>query len=281
MAWTVPIVQVTAVLGDVTRDARGDQRERPAHAAGRQTVRRHAHDRGRGGRPVAVHAKLPVLGAVEASVVYVLPPLRLSSIFTVAVDSRFDVHVIVCAVPIVQLAPAAGDVTDSDGLPIVNVPLVPTAGTLPFAVTRTTAALVAGPVAVHARLPVAGAADASVVQLAPPSRLSSTRTVVPAGRLLDQEIVRAVPIAQLAPAAGDVTASVAVTIGKAAPTPLADRTPCDVTRTRACAVSGPDAVQTKLPVFGDGGHSGAGTSRHHPGSIRSTRDRRREGCPSM
>ena len=32
--------------------------------------------------------------------------------------------------------------------------------------------------------------------------------------------------------------------------PLAGTAPCEVTRTRAAAVSGPDAVQTKLPVFG-------------------------------
>ena len=179
-----------------------------------------------------------------------LPPLRVSSIFTVADDSRFEVHVIVCASPIVQLALAAGDVTVTDGLPMVNPALVATAGTPPFALTRTTAALVAGPVAVHARLPPV-AAEASVVQLAPPSPLSSTRTVVPAGRLLeDQGIVRAVPIAQFAPAAGDVTASAGVTIWNAGPTPPAGTAPVDVTRTRAAAVSGPDAVQTKLPVFG-------------------------------
>ena len=147
--------------------------------------------------------------------VYVLPPLRLSSTFTVAVDSRFEVHVIVWAVPIVQLAPATGDVTESDGLPMVKVLLVPTAGTLPFAVTVTIAALVAGPVAVHARLPVAGADDASVVQVPPASRLSWTRTVVPAGRLFDDQEIVLVPMAQLAPAAGDVMASVAVAIWQA------------------------------------------------------------------
>ena len=120
---------------------------------------------------------------------------------------------IVYGVPIVQLAPAAGDVRDSAGLPMANAPLVATAGTLPFAVTRTIAALVAGPLAVQARLPLAGAADASDVQVAPASRLSATLTVVPAARLLVHEIVRAVPIAQLAPAVGDVTASVGFTIG--------------------------------------------------------------------
>ena len=192
------------------------------------------------------------------------------------------VHVIVCAVPIVQLAPAAGDVTDSDGLPMVNAPLVPTAGTPPFAVTRTSAALVAGPVAVHARLPLAGAADASVVQVAPPSRLSSTRTVVPAGRLLeDQEIVRAGPD-------GPVRARGRRRHGQRRGDDLeggaARRSPAQrpvvVTRTRACAVSGPDAVQTKLPVFGAAAVQELEASRHHPGSARSRRDRRREGCAS-
>ena len=41
-----------------------------------------------------------------------------------------------------------------------------------------------------------------------------------------------------------------MTIWKTPPTPLADTAPLDVTRTRADAVSGPDAVQTKLPVLG-------------------------------
>ena len=104
--------------------------------------------------------------------------------------------------------------------------------------------------AVQARLPLAGDAEASAVQVVPPSRLRSTRTVVPAARLLDHEIVRAVPIAQLAPAAGDVTASVAVVIWKAAPTWLAASAPVVATRTRAAAVSGPVAVQRKLPVLG-------------------------------
>ena len=136
------------------------------------------------------------------------------------------------------------------------------------------------PVAVQARLPLAGADDASVVQVAPPSRLSSTRTVVPAGRLLVQEIVRAVPIAQLAPAVGDVTASVGVTIWKAAPTPLAGTAPIDVTRTRASAASGPVAVQTKLPVLGAAAASDLEASRRRRGSARSTPDRRRAGCAS-
>src|SRR6185295_13511208 len=112
-------------------------------------------------------------------------------------------QVIACGVPIVHCAPAAGEARARAGLPIANVPLAPSAGR-PFAETRTFAAAVAGPMTVQPRLPVAGAAVASAVQVAPPSLLSSTRVVMPAGRLLDHEMVRAVPIAQLAPAAGAV-----------------------------------------------------------------------------
>jgi hypothetical protein len=91
-----------------------------------------------------------------------VPPLRLSWTRTVPPGSRLLAHVIVCVVPIVQLAPATGAVTAIPALEMANVALVPLAGTAPFDDTRTTAADVAGPAAVHARFPVAAALAASV-----------------------------------------------------------------------------------------------------------------------
>ena len=82
---------------------------------------------------------------------------------TVSVAGRFVVQVIARAVPTVQLAPVVGAVIASVGLTIANPPLVPLAGTAPFAVTRTIAAVAAGPVAVQAKLPLFGADAASVV----------------------------------------------------------------------------------------------------------------------
>src|SRR6185503_16878242 len=168
------------------------------------------------------------------------PALRLICTFTVVDGSRLLVQAMVCAVPMTQLAPATGDVTANAGLPIVNTPLVPAAATAPFADTRTSADVVAGAVTIHANVPLAAADADSVVQLPPPLRLSSTRTVVPPGRLLlVHAMVRAVPIAQFAPAPGDVTTTDRVTIANAPPTPLADTAPLPVIRIRASAASGP------------------------------------------
>ncbi len=78
------------------------------------------------------------------------------------VAGRFVVQVIAWTVPIVQLAPVVGEVIASVGLVMVNRPLVPPAGTAPFAVTRTIAEVLAGPAAVQAKLPLFGAVAASV-----------------------------------------------------------------------------------------------------------------------
>ena len=77
---------------------------------------------------------------------------------------RFVVQVIASAVPTVETRPQwCGAVIASVGLRIANTPLIPPAGTAPFAVTRTIADPLAGPVAVQAKLPLFGAAAASVV----------------------------------------------------------------------------------------------------------------------
>ena len=91
------------------------------------------------------------------------------------------------------MAAGAGPVTASAGMTMPNAPLTPLAVTGPFAVTRTVALAVSGPVTVQARLPLFGAADASVSNVPPPSRLSSTSTVALAGRLSVQVIASDVP----------------------------------------------------------------------------------------
>ena len=83
---------------------------------------------------------------------------------------------IVTGVPAYASAPAAGPVTVSDGVAIANAPLVPLAATGSVTVTRATRPRESGPVATQAKLPVLGAAAASVSNVLPPSRLSSTTT---------------------------------------------------------------------------------------------------------
>src|SRR5438477_225988 len=112
---------------------------------------------------------------------------------TVSVAGRFVVQVIACAVPTGQLAPAVGAV-------IANAAPRPVVGTGWFPVTRTTAAPAAGPVAVQAKLPVLGAAAASVSKLVPPSRLNSTSIVASDGKLSVQVIVWGVPTKATEPA---------------------------------------------------------------------------------
>ena len=64
------------------------------------------------------------------------------------------------------MAAGAGLVTISAGVTMPNAPLAPLAVAGPFAVTRIFAFAVSGPVATQARLPVFGAAAASVSNVA-------------------------------------------------------------------------------------------------------------------
>src|SRR4051812_8834131 len=92
-----------------------------------------------------------------------------------------------------------------------NAALAPVAVAGPVAVRRTSAAIVSGPVTVHAKLPVFGAAAASVSNEPPPSRLSSTSTVALGGKLPVHETASDVPTyAGTMPATGAVTMSVGV-----------------------------------------------------------------------
>ena len=86
----------------------------------------------------------------------------------------------------------AGPVTVSDGVVIANAPLVPLATTGSVTVTRATAAAVSGPVTTQAKLPVFGAAAASVSNVPPPSRLTSTTTDA-AGTFVDHVIGAVMP----------------------------------------------------------------------------------------
>jgi hypothetical protein len=141
-------------------------------------------------------------------------------------------------------------VTDTDGTAIANTPLVPAAVAGPLTVTRTIAAPVDGPVATHAKLPVLGTPAATVSNVAAPSRLKSTLTCDPAGKLLDHVIATGVPAYRPAPAAGLATVTDGSTIENAPPVATVATGLLTVTRTTAALVAGPVAVQTKLPVFG-------------------------------
>ncbi len=165
-------------------------------------------------------------------------------------DGRFVVQVIVCAVPISQLAPADGPVTFSAGITMAKAAPRPLVGNGSFPVTRTTAEVVAAPATVQAKLPVLGAAAASVSKVSPPSRLNSMSIVASAGRLSVQVIVWADPTKATEPAPGPVTVTAGVMTLNAAVSPTATTGPLAVTRTSACALSGPLAIQLKLPVFG-------------------------------
>ena len=345
----MPIVQLAAAAGEVTaivglRDGEGAA-DRRWLARGRSQVTRTSA--ALLAAPVAVHAKLPVLGAA-ASVVYVLPPSRLSSTRTVCGGRELFVQVIVWALPIAQFAPAVGavtartgvtianraaragrgcrigaadaddrcprvrardepgersgvgcgrgqrlegasavaaeldrgpwrscgrlldqamvcaepayqvvaavgPVTDRAGVTTANAPLAPLAKGGPFRVTRTSAAAASGPVAVQTKLPVLGAAAASISNEAPPSRLSSMSAVATPGMLCDQLIVAGVPANSVAFAAGAVTATAGVTMANVPLKPKAPALPVAVSRRHAFAVSGPAIGQAKLPVFGADG----------------------------
>src|SRR3954470_24880518 len=107
------------------------------------------------------------------------------------------------------MAPGAGPVTARTGVTTPKAPLAPLAVVGPVAVRRTRAAAVSGPVTVQVKLPVLGAAAASVSNEPPPSRLSSTSTVALGGRLSVQAMASDVPT-KATPADGAVTVSVGV-----------------------------------------------------------------------
>jgi hypothetical protein len=113
------------------------------------------------GNSVTVQVKLPVLGALDATV-WNVPPSREISMRAVALAGRFVVQVIAVDVPESNVVPATGAVTTTVGVMIANVPPVATVVPGLVTVTRTSAAPVSGPVTVHAKLPVFGALDVSV-----------------------------------------------------------------------------------------------------------------------
>ena len=191
MACTVPTVQATTRVGRGHRDAPGDQGELAAQAAGGEH-RSPSHAGSRSWWPARRGpGEAPGVGRaggerrIGASAVAAQLDLRRRR------DNRFVVQVIVWGFRSSSCA-AAGDVTASAGLPIANAPLVarPQARRL----RRDADDRRAGRRPGRGPRQAAGGRrrDASVVQVAPPRDCSSTRTVVPAGRLLeDHEIVRA------------------------------------------------------------------------------------------
>ena len=143
--------------------------------------------------PDAVQTKLPVFGAAAASSSKVAPPSRLSSIDTGSPAGRLCVQVIVTGVPAYASVPADGPVTVSAGVAIANAPLVLLSATgsghrHPGEDDRRV-----GPETTQAKLPVLGAAAASVSNVRPPSRLNSTMTGELPGRFVDQVIASGVP----------------------------------------------------------------------------------------
>ena len=100
---------------------------------------------------------------------------------------------IVTGVPAYASAPAAGPITVSAGVAIANAPLVLLSATGSVTVSARRRHAASGPVTTQAKLPVFGAAAASVSNVPPPSRLSSTTTDAPLGKLVDQVIASDVP----------------------------------------------------------------------------------------
>lgn len=142
--------------------------------------------------PTTGPLKIPVLNAEFVIVWKVDPPSRLSSMRTKAPLPRLLVQVTVSD-GVNTVAPAVGAVTVKVGVRITKLLLVPLAGREPLEVTRARALTTFGPVTSQLKEPVLGAESASVSKVLPPSRLSSMRTVPPAGRLWNQEMFVEVP----------------------------------------------------------------------------------------
>src|SRR6185436_475495 len=94
------------------------------------------------------------------------------------VAGRLLDQVIAADVPAYKVAPAAGPVTVTVGSSSPKLSLVPVAGTAPLAVMRRRASAAPGPETDPTKCPSIFGQEAAIVwNVAPPSRLSSTRTV--------------------------------------------------------------------------------------------------------
>src|SRR5262249_12668655 len=138
--------------------------------------------------PVTVQLKVPVLAPVfgtdEATTVQVLPPLRLTSRRMDALVPRLWLPVIPRTLPTGHVPRVWGGAPVTAGAaPVTFASLVSLAPGLPVHVTRTRAVVVFGLVTVQVKAPLLATEGASVLHVAPPSRLSSTRMTAEASRL--------------------------------------------------------------------------------------------------
>jgi hypothetical protein len=145
---------------------------------------------------VTVQLKLPPVAlefCTEAAIwLHVLPPSRLTSSRTVALDPRLFVQLIVCTLPTSQVSPALGAVRLIVPLETVKSAVVATMLVFAVQVARTLADEVVGLETVQLKLPPVALVFATPVaigvQVVPPSRLTSRLTVAPTPKLLVQTI---------------------------------------------------------------------------------------------
>src|SRR5579862_4646224 len=111
--------------------------------------------------------------------------------------------------------------------------------------TRMRAVVVAGPVTVQAKLPMAapaGTAAAIALHVIPPSRLTSMFTVSPLFRLCAQVIGCTLPTGQPTFVLGDVTVTGSTIVKLTSLTSKTDGSSALLARTRPCVVVGPVTV---------------------------------------
>src|SRR5262249_32908538 len=132
-----------------------------------------------------------------------------------ALVPRLWLHVIARTLPTVHVTRVFGAVTVTVGAAIVKfASLVSLAPGLPVHVTRTRAVVVFGLVTGQVKAPVFATDGASVLHVAPPSRLSSTRMGAGASRLLVQVMDWTEPTPQFSAVFGEVTVTDALAIVK-------------------------------------------------------------------
>jgi hypothetical protein len=155
------------------------------------------------------------------------------------------------------VAPALGDMMVIVGGMIVKLGLLPLADGKPLEVTRARMVSDAGPVTVQLKVPLLGADAANSSKVLPPSRLTSMRTVSPAGKLWVQETFAVLPTSKLH--AGAVTVSDGATTLKVASAdaagPVLGRA---VTRTRALGAAAVVVHTHSRAVAGSPVHSASG-----------------------
>ena len=192
-------------------------------------------------------------GTFVATELHVVPPSRLTSMFTVCDVPRLWFQVIDCVLPVVQVTAVFGAVTVIVPLEIVKLTsLVSLTVGFAEALTRTRACVVAGPETTQLYVPVVAVAFATFVatevHVVPPSRLTSMFTVCDVPRLWFQVMDCVLPSDQVTAVFGAVTVIQSAIVKFVALVLVTAGLPERVTRTRAWVVAGPVTVQVKLPV---------------------------------